>query len=825
MRFRRENITGTESYSNDNIAVGSVSQETLEAYIRQNHKLDITPEELATRLDNSFVRAIEAQADALKDGGEEVKRRADIVALLAACEGMGNKKVFNKHGDYAAKGYVSVNDFKLSQIEAVLINVGPAEDAGIIEEAVRNICSVYQIDFSISRVDAMKMVIKENRHIQRVVATTAFVAATGVASVVVASPAAADDMLIVNTNPTKPSPHVNEIANGDVVKIAAKTINKSQQDLAPSVVLEDVVTVKPAPAKIISAPESEKASAHITDSDDVVRISRKTIDAPKKITGKVPINQSEKPDAPVITIKPIPVAPTPKVPPAEANKAAAPEAGATAIPEVIVDPALAGETLWSPDDLAKVRENLDVYLAVQKETTVPWEVMAALHEREYDLLVENPKNGQGIFQLYSSTERFAPGPVSKDEFKRQAILAANFLKEKAKMGAVYGELLLSDPDKVKDVLFSYNGRAAAYAQQAKNLGYDHPAEGSPYVMNLADDKRNSLKNSRWGQILTDGGPLGTANQKPGAWPLIEGLVKVNKISHDQIAEKAAAADIAKKAADEKAAADADQTKRASQQEKTVEEFSGWKLPVPEGSRKSAQYEGHKGQDYAVKAGTPFYASVGGTVKVLTYDVRDEQFCKTAFEKIGASMDVIKDPIQKEVRITRMIGDDKYEVIYAHMSEIDVEDGVIVSAGQEIGKTGNSGCSTGDHAHWEVRKNGVAIDPNSIFDGDRWRSMGEVKRSSSDTYRNDADSHENGSDQGDSSHQHSVSDTTKVIDGSPGPAEINPTLEVGVDNSLTDDQKRRLAAIKQVAELKKRMVAATEQKRDATADDGYLSVRR
>lgn len=407
---------------------------------------------------------------------------------------------------------------------------------------------------------------------------------------------------------------------------------------------------------------------------------------------------AEVPPAPVVVAPPKQETPAP---PLE-------KAPIAALPEVVVDPALAGETLWTAGQLEKVRDNLGVYLEVQQETTVPWEVMAAVHVREHSLLVDNPANGQGIFQLFSSRERFTPGPVSREEFKRQTVLAANFLLEKKKTGAVYGELLLSDPDKVKDVLFSYNGRAPAYAQQASTLGYKRPAEGSPYVMNLADDKRNNLKNPQWGQILTDGGPLGKANQAPGAWPLIEGLVKINKISHDRATEVQLAAD-AKKAAEAQAAA------AAVAAEKKAKEFTGWKAPVPEGSKISSPFGPrgggkHDGEDYSVPTGTPFFAAVGGKVKVLSYDVSDAQFCKSALANIGVPMSVIKDPIQKEVQITSIINGEEYVSIYAHMSEISVAPDQIVSAGEQIGKTGGSGCSTGDHAHFEVRKNGKAIDP-------------------------------------------------------------------------------------------------------------------
>jgi murein DD-endopeptidase MepM/ murein hydrolase activator NlpD len=49
-------------------------------------------------------------------------------------------------------------------------------------------------------------------------------------------------------------------------------------------------------------------------------------------------------------------------------------------------------------------------------------------------------------------------------------------------------------------------------------------------------------------------------------------------------------------------------------------------------------------------------------------------------------------------------------LYAHLSRIGVNKGAAVSAGDEVGRVGSTGVSTGPHLHFEVRLRGAAIDP-------------------------------------------------------------------------------------------------------------------
>jgi murein DD-endopeptidase MepM/ murein hydrolase activator NlpD len=54
--------------------------------------------------------------------------------------------------------------------------------------------------------------------------------------------------------------------------------------------------------------------------------------------------------------------------------------------------------------------------------------------------------------------------------------------------------------------------------------------------------------------------------------------------------------------------------------------------------------------------------------------------------------------------------DGWTTLYAHMSEILASPGQKVSAGTQIGVSGSTGFSTGEHLHFEIRFNGGYVDP-------------------------------------------------------------------------------------------------------------------
>lgn len=112
-------------------------------------------------------------------------------------------------------------------------------------------------------------------------------------------------------------------------------------------------------------------------------------------------------------------------------------------------------------------------------------------------------------------------------------------------------------------------------------------------------------------------------------------------------------------------------------------YSGYYLyPLQKGVRTQGIH-GHNGVDFGAPRGTPVYASADGVVKVSNY--RDGN---PWFGGYGNYI-MIEHP-------------NGTQTLYAHLSGVDASVGDTVRQGQVIGKTGNTGRSTGPHLHFEVR---------------------------------------------------------------------------------------------------------------------------
>jgi murein DD-endopeptidase MepM/ murein hydrolase activator NlpD len=124
---------------------------------------------------------------------------------------------------------------------------------------------------------------------------------------------------------------------------------------------------------------------------------------------------------------------------------------------------------------------------------------------------------------------------------------------------------------------------------------------------------------------------------------------------------------------------------------TAASGGSWAYPVGGGYISSYYGENRGGRphlaiDIAASTGTPVYASNSGTV---TY--------------VGDAGDGYGNCI----RISHGNG---IVTLYAHLSSMAVSPGQTVEKGQYIGGVGSTGWSTGSHLHYEVRINGVPVNP-------------------------------------------------------------------------------------------------------------------
>lgn len=106
---------------------------------------------------------------------------------------------------------------------------------------------------------------------------------------------------------------------------------------------------------------------------------------------------------------------------------------------------------------------------------------------------------------------------------------------------------------------------------------------------------------------------------------------------------------------------------------------------------------HTGVDFAVPEGTDIVAAVDG--KVLANN----------WGKAYGSQIIVEHGTTKKVWM-----------IYAHLSKVLVKAGDKITKGQKIGKSGNTGNSSGPHLHFEVRDNarwsaGKPVDPKDILE--------------------------------------------------------------------------------------------------------------
>lgn len=114
--------------------------------------------------------------------------------------------------------------------------------------------------------------------------------------------------------------------------------------------------------------------------------------------------------------------------------------------------------------------------------------------------------------------------------------------------------------------------------------------------------------------------------------------------------------------------------------------AGGTVTAPFGEYRGSHY--HDGIDIGILRSLTVRAAAPGKVRAVGY--------LNGYEGYGMMVSV------------RVLG--AYDLMYAHLARALVEPGEVVAQGEKIGVAGCTGSCSGTHLHFELRRNGSAINP-------------------------------------------------------------------------------------------------------------------
>ena len=178
-----------------------------------------------------------------------------------------------------------------------------------------------------------------------------------------------------------------------------------------------------------------------------------------------------------------------------------------------------GNQILTSAEQSTISNNRSLYEQMVEGTQIPWRIMATIHYRN-NQLSRTSNNEHGIFNIESKT--YPTGEINDSTFVqmgKDAISATYNLYSRG--------INFSNNNDIKRFFFAVNGSSEKYKQQARDLGFSEDeanrGEGSPYVMNKADQQRDPSHNSTtWGELSNDALSY-PANQLYGAF-LVYGAI-------------------------------------------------------------------------------------------------------------------------------------------------------------------------------------------------------------------------------------------------------------------------------------------------------------
>lgn len=197
----------------------------------------------------------------------------------------------------------------------------------------------------------------------------------------------------------------------------------------------------------------------------------------------------------------------------------------------------------------------------------------------------------------------------------------------------------------------------------QSLGDDGLFEG-----NTGQDMYASMMDQALAQALSEDGGIGLAG------PILQSLRKMQDQSGDGATSPAKTPPV------ESAESLAKRFSKA---------LSSYRVTSPVGWRRDPftdEWKFHKGVDLAFSEGSPIQSMTSGTV---VFSGKQRGYGNTV---------IVEGPGGVRVR-------------YAHLEELEVEEGTDIAKGQEIGLAGSTGRSTGPHLHVEIEQDGKVIDPS------------------------------------------------------------------------------------------------------------------